>query len=97
MTFVPFSKLNKELIHEISMNPDKVDKELFKKPILTEPVLATRTFGDYADLPLTTLSEMFDSANAKQTVFRTRFYAVKITPENVEDYVEMYVPKSKKE
>lgn len=97
MTFVPFSKLSKDLVHEISMNPDKVDKELFKKPILTEPVLATRTFGDHADLPLTTLSEMFDSANTKQTVFRTRFYAVKITPDKVEDYVEMYIPKHKNE
>lgn len=97
MTFVPFSKLSNQLMNEISMNPDKVDKELFKKPILTEPVLATRTFGDYSKLPLTTLSDMFDSSNTKEHIFRTRFYVVKMTPDNVEDYVEMHVPKVKKE
>lgn len=105
MTFVPFSKINKEMMHEISMNPDKVDKELFKKPILTEPVLATRTFGEYAKLPLTTLDEMFDSvANSKVSkagsseseVFRTRFYVVKMIPNKVEDFVENYIPKSTK-
>jgi hypothetical protein len=96
MTFVPFSMLNNKMMSEISMNPDKVDKELFKKPILTEPVLATRTFGDYSKLPLTTLSEMFDSSNSEETIFRTRFYVVKMTPDNSEDFIEMHVPKSSK-
>ena len=96
MNFVPFSQLNKKLMSEISMNPDKVDKELFKKPILTEPVLATRTFGDYSKLPLTSLSDMFDNPDSDETIFRTRFYVVKMTPDKPEDFIEMYTPKGSK-
>ena len=94
MTFVPFSLLNKQLLNEISMNPEKVDKELFKKPILTEPVLATRTFGKYSDLPLTTLSEVYEDNSTKETVFKTRFYIIKVTPEDSEKFIES-IPKSK--
>jgi hypothetical protein len=92
MTFVPFSKLSKELTEKISMNPEKVDKELSKKPILTEPVIATSTFGEHSELPLTTLSDIFENNN-KEEIFRTRFYVIKITPNEVEDFVESYVPK----
>jgi hypothetical protein len=93
MTFVPFSLLKDQLEKEISINPEKTDKELFKKPILTDPVLATSTFGKYADLPLTTLSDVYDDSTNKETIFKTRFYVIKVTPDNVEDYVENYVPK----
>lgn len=95
MTFVPFSMLSKQLQNEISMSPEKVDRELFKKPILTEPVLATRTFGKYADLPLSTLSEMYEEGANRETIFKTRFYVVKMTPDNVEDFVENYTPKDR--
>lgn len=93
MTFVPFSKLSKDLAAEISMNPEKTDKELFKKPILTEPVLATRTMGKYSDLPLTSLSEIYDDPTNKETIFRTRFFVIKMTPDNVEDFVENFTSK----
>lgn len=93
MTFVPFSLLKDQLEKEISMGSEKVDKELFKKPILTEPVLATATFGKYSELPLTTLSDVFDDSTNKESIFRTRFYVIKVTPDNVEDYVENYSPK----
>lgn len=94
MTFVPFSKLSKRLTHEISLRPDKVDKELIRKPILTEPVLATSTFGDYKDLQMTTLSDIYEDSTNKDTVFKTRFYILKVTPERVEDFVENYVAKN---
>lgn len=93
MTFVPFSKLQKQLSAEISMSSDKVDKELFKKPILTEPVIMTKTIGDYKDLPLTTLSDVFEDSTNKDTIFRTRFYVIKMTPDNVDDFIETYIPK----
>lgn len=92
MTFVPFSKLNKELTEKISMDSEKVDKELNKKPILTEPVIATTVIGDHAKLPLTTLSDIFENNN-KEEIFRTRFYVIKITPNEVEDFVESFTPK----
>ena len=94
MTFVPFSLLNKELTDSISSNSEKVDKELFKKPILPEPVLITKTFGEYSDLPLTPLNDIFEEPNHKETVFRTRFYVIKVTPNEVENFVENYVPSS---
>lgn len=93
MTFVPFSRLAKSLDSQISLSPDKVDKELIKKVILTEPVLATTTFGDYSELPLTELSEIFEDVTDKDAVFRARFSILKITPDRVEDYVEEYTPK----
>lgn len=93
MTFVPFSKLAKSLTKEISANPEKVDKELIKKVILTEPVLATQTTGDYASLPVTELCDIFEDVTEKDAVFRTRFSVLKVTPERVEDYVEDYTPK----
>lgn len=97
MTFVPFSLLNKQLVSEISMDPTKVDKELFKKPILTEPVLATRTVGDNSKLPLTTLSDLFEGNNFKENIFRTRFYVLKMSPDEADKFVEYYTPKEKKE
>lgn len=93
MTFVPFSLLSKQLLSEISMNPEKIDKELLKKPILTEPVVASTTFGKYADLPLSTLSELFEDSSNKDTVFKTRFYVIKMTPNDAEDFVQNYTPK----
>ena len=97
MTFVPFSMLSQRLIAEISMDSDKVDKDLFKKPILTEPVLATRVLGKFADYPVKSLSELFEDPNIKETTFRARFYIIKITPDNVEKFVEMHTPKESKE
>jgi len=67
---------------------------LFKKPILTEPVLITKTFGKYTDLPLTPLYDIFEEPNNKETVFKTRFYVIKVSPNDVEDFVENYVPNS---
>ncbi len=93
MTFVPFSKLAKSLSGQISLNSEKVDKELVKKVILTEPVLATTTFGKYSDLPLTELADIFEDVTEKDAVFRARFSILKVTPDRVEDYVEEYTPK----
>ena len=93
MTFVPFSILDKELSKDISMSPEKVDKELSKKPILTEPVLSTKTFGKYADLPLSSLGEIYEDSTNKDTVFKTRFYVIKVTPDEAQDFVENYTPK----
>lgn len=93
MTFVPFSCLNKELMGTISMSSETVDKELFKKPILTEPVIATKTHGEYRDLPLTTLSEVFEDPTIKDNVFRTRFYVVRVSPDDAQDFIEAYTEK----
>jgi hypothetical protein len=93
MTFVPFSKLIKDLDLKISMNPEKTDKFLCSKPILTEPVIKTKTFGKYADLPMSTLSEIYDDSSNKEKVFKTRFYVLEMTPKVVDDFVENYVPK----
>ena len=79
------------------MDSEKVDKELFKKPILTEPVLATRVLGKFADYPVKSLSELFEDPNTKETTFRARFYIIKITPDEAEKFVEMYTPKESKE
>ena len=68
MTFVPFSRLSKSLSSSISLTPEKVDKELVKKVILTEPVLATTTFGKFSDLPLTELAEIFEDVTEKDAV-----------------------------
>mmetsp|Transcript_10106 Transcript_10106/g.11511 ORF Transcript_10106/g.11511 Transcript_10106/m.11511 type:complete len:187 (+) Transcript_10106:837-1397(+) len=93
MTFVPFSKLRKFMMNEISMKAEKVDRELCKKPILTDPVLATSTFGEYEDYPMSSLGEVYEDSTNKETVFKTRFYVIKATPENIDDYVENYAPK----
>lgn len=93
MTFLPFSALNKQLLSEISMNSEKIDKELLKKPCLTEPVIATKTQGEYKNLPLTSLGEIFEDPTNKDSVFRTRFYVVKMSPNDADDFIESYTPK----
>ena len=92
MTFVPFSMLRKKLSSEISMKAEKIDRELYKKPILTDPVLASSTFGKHKELPLTNLSEIYEDSTNRNSVFKTRFFVIKVTPEDKEDFIEGYVP-----
>ena len=92
MTFVPFSMLRKKLSSEISMKAEKIDRELYKKPILTDPVLASSTVGKHKELPLTNLSEIYEDSTNRNSVFKTRFFVIKVTPEDKEDFIEGYVP-----
>ena len=56
-------------------------------------MLATATQGEYEDLPLTTLSDVYEDSTVKQSVFKTRFFVIKVTPEKVGEFVEDYTAK----
>lgn len=100
MTFVSTSKLAKEIKAKVS-DDKTTEKASLKQPLMMNAVILTEVDKKHANLPTTTLYDLFHYADtdpelANKTTFKTTFYVTKVEPVDVKEWVKSYDKKTKK-
>lgn len=100
MTFVSTSKLAKEVKSKVA-DDKTTEKATIKSPLMMNAVILTEIDKKHANLPTTTLYDLFHYADsdpelANKTTFKTTFYVTKIEPVDVKEWVKSYDKKTKK-
>ena len=99
MTFASASKLAKEIKAKVS-DDKTTEKASLKQPLMMNAVVLTEVDKKHANLPVTSLHDLFHSENdpeiANKTTFRTSFYVTKIEPADPKEFVKAYDKKTKK-
>jgi len=92
MTFVSTSKLAKEIKAKVS-DDKSTEKASLKQPLMMNAVILTEVDKKHANLPTTTLYDLFHYADtdpelANKTTFKTTFYVTKIEPADPKEWVK---------
>ena len=95
MTFIASSKKASDVSSKVSDDRSNETKAL-KSSVAMTPVVLTEVSSKYANLPVTSLHDLFHSAESSTTTFRTCFYVTKVEPGSAADAVKVYDKKTKK-
>ena len=95
MTFIGASKKASDVGAKVSDDRSNETKAL-KSNVAMTPVVLTEVSSKYANLPVTSLHDLFHSPESSTTTFRTCFYVTKVEPGSAADAVKVYDKKSKK-
>jgi len=95
MTFVSSSKKASDISAKVS-NDNSNETKALKANVAMTPVVLTEVSSKHAALPVTSLHDLFHSAESSTNTFRTCFYVTKVEPGNVADACKVYDKKSKK-
>lgn len=95
MTFINSSKLASTVASKVA-NEKNSEKATLKSKVSMTPVVLTEVDKKHANLPTTSLNDLFHSPDTTTSTFRTCFYVTKIEPSSVADAVKAYDKKTKK-
>ena len=100
LTFVSSSKLAKEVKAKVA-DERQTEKDALKQPVSMNAVVLTEIDKKHANLPTTTLYDLFHYADndpelANKTTFRTTFYVTRVEPTDPKEWVKAYDKKTKK-
>jgi hypothetical protein len=100
LTFVSQSKLAKEVKAKVT-DDKNTEKESLKQPVSMNAVILSEVDKKYANLPTTTLYDLFHYADndpelVNKTTFKTCFYVTRIEPTDPKEFVKSYDKKTKK-
>ena len=95
MTFIGSSKKASDVSSKVSDDRSNETKAL-KASVAMTPVVLTEVSSKHASLPVTSLHDLFHSAESSTNTFRTCFYVTKIEPGATADACKVYDKKSKK-
>merc|ERR1712139_187515 len=94
MTFIGSSKKASDIGAKVS--DDKAgEAKALKAPVAMTPVILTEVSAKHASLPVTSLHDLFHSAESSTNTFRTCFYVTKVEPGSVAEACKAYDKKSK--
>jgi hypothetical protein len=94
MTFIGSSKLAASLSKV--QNETQTERAALKNSVSMTPVILTEVDKKHQNLPVTSLHDLFHSADTSTNTFRTCFYVTRVEPGNVQDAVRSYDRKSRK-
>jgi len=94
MTFINSSKLASN-VSKVS-DEKNTEKAALKSKVSMAPVVLTEVDKKHANLPTTSLHDLFHSPDNSTNTFRTCFYVTKIEPASASDACKSYDKKSKK-
>lgn len=95
MTFIGSSKKASDVGSKVSDDRSNESKAL-KASVAMTPVVLTEVSSKHASLPVTSLHDLFHSAESSTNTFRTCFYVTKVEPGAAADACKVYDKKSKK-
>ncbi len=95
MTFISSSKKASEISAKVS-NDNSIEQKALKANVAMTPVVLTEVSSKHASLPVTSLHDLFHSAESSTNTFRTCFYVTKVEPGNVGDACKPYDKTKKK-
>jgi len=94
MTFISSSKVAATVS---KVNDDKsAEKAALKSKVSMTPVVLTEIDKKHANLPVTSLHDLFHSPDMSNNTFRTCFYVTKVEPGTAADACKVWDKKSKK-
>jgi hypothetical protein len=95
MTFIGSSKKASDVSSKVSDDRSNETKAL-KASVAMTPVVLTEVSSKHASLPVTSLHDLFHSAESSTNTFRTCFYVTKVEPGAAADACKVYDKKTKK-
>lgn len=94
MTFINSSKLAASLSKVA--DDRSAERAALKSSVSMTPVVLTEVDRKHANLPVTSLHDLFHNADNSQTTFRTTFYVTRVEPGNHQDACRSWDKKSKR-
>jgi hypothetical protein len=95
MTFIGSSKKASDIGSKVSDDRSN-EKAALNSDVAMTPVILTEVAKQHANLPVTSLHDLFHSAESSTNTFRTIFYVTKVEPGNAVDACKSWDKKSKK-
>ena len=95
MTFIGSSKKASDIGSKVSDDRSN-EKAALSSDVAMTPVILTEVAKQHANLPVTSLHDLFHSAESSTNTFRTIFYVTKVEPGNAVEACKAWDKKSKK-